>query len=144
MTRRRRKMIKDRIDLLRDDIKNLIETDGDTVVFEWHEMTGGTWNETYEVWEGGKEERQTYSIRGLGRVVDYKEDEMEYEYGRIGVGEALIRFAYDTDLSPIMNKEGVRFIYKGQRWKIDSPLGIGESYNDNLYTVTIKGVKATD
>lgn len=140
----RRRMRRDRVTLLRDDMKELIRTDGDTVVFEWQEMTGGTWNETYEVWEGGEEERKTHSIKGLGRVVDYKEDEMEYEYGRVGVGEALIRFAYDTDLSPIMGKEGIRFIYKGQRWKIDSPLGIGDTFNDNLYSIVIKGVKATD
>lgn len=129
---------------MRDDLNNMIQEDGDTVLFTWIEITGGTWNETYEVWEGGTETQMTHTIRGLGKVVDYAEDEMEYEYGRIGVGDCYVRFPWSTDLSPIIGKEKVRFIYKGQRWKIDSPLGIGDTYSDNLYSIAIKGVKASD
>ena len=139
-----RRMKKDRLTLMRDDLKRMIEEDGDTVAFMFTEIVGGTWNETYEIWEGGVETEVTHAIRGLGKVVDYAEDEMEYEYGRIGVGDCVIRFPWDTDLTPILGKEGVRFLFKGQRWKLDSPLGIGDSYNDNLYSLAIKGVKSSD
>lgn len=139
-----RRMKRDRVDLLRDDLKKMIQEDGDTVTFIWTEVAGGTWNETYEVWEGGTPTEMTHSIRGIGKVVDYAEDEMEYEYGRIGVGECVIRFPWDTDLTPILNKDKVRFLYKGRRWRIDSPLGVGDSYADNQYSVAIKGVKSSD
>lgn len=139
-----RRMKRDRIELLRDDLAQMIEDDGDTVNFVWKEMSGGVWNETYEVWEGGVEAEKSYKIKGLGKVVDYAEDEMEYEYGRVRVGDSFLRFPWDADLTPIMEKEGVRFIFKGQRWKIDSPIGIGDVYADNLYSLSIKGVKTND
>lgn len=139
-----RRMKKSRIDVLRDDLQFMVQEDGDSVIFQWKEITGGVWNETYEVWEGGTEEEKTYTIRGIGKIVDYAEDEMEYEYGRVGVGECVVRFAWNADLSPIMGKEGVRFMYRNQRWKIDSPLGLGDTYNDNLYSLAIRGVKSSD
>lgn len=141
MARRTRR---DRITLLRDDLERMILDDGDTVTFMWKEITGGVWNETYEVWEGGEETEKTYEIMGLGKVVDYAEDEMEYEYGRIRVGDAIVRFPWDADMSPILDKEGVRFLYKGQRWKIDSPIDVGDTLNNNLYSIAIKGVKSSD
>lgn len=137
-------MKKDRIDVLRDDLNYLIQGDGDTVTFTWTEMEGGTFNETYKVWEDGVETPKEFKIKGLGKIVDYKEDEMEYEYGRVQVGQCLVRFPWDTDLAPITGKEGVRFTYKGQRWVIDSPLGIGDSHGDEMFSLIVQGVKALD
>lgn len=139
-----RRMRKARIDVLRNDLKMSILEDGDTVTFVWKENTGGVWNETYQVLEGGVETDVEHKIKGIGKVVDYKEDEMEYEYGRVRVGQCIVRFPYDTNLTPIMNKEGVRFIFKGQRWKIDSPLGIGDNYADQLFSLIVQGVKSLD
>jgi len=137
-------MKRERIDMLRDDLKQMIQDDGDTVIFQWTEVTGGTWNETYEVWEGGTETTMSHTLRGIGKIVDYAEDEMEYEYGRVSVGNCIIRFAWDANLTPIIGKSGVRFIYKGQRWRTDSTIGVGDSYNDNLYSLVVLGVKASD
>lgn len=139
-----RRMKRSRVELIRDDLNKMIEEDGNTVTFTWKEITGGVWNEAYEIFEGGTETEKTFEIKGLGRVVDYAEDEMEYEYGRIKVGDCYVRFPWDADLSPIMNKEGIRFLYKGQRWKLDSDLDVGESLGDEMYSILIKGVKATD
>lgn len=139
-----RRMKKSRIDVLRDDLKFVVDQDGDTVTFVWKEMSGGTWNETYQAQEGGVETPKEYKLKGIGKVVDYKEDEMEYEYGRIRVGQCIVRFPFDADLSPIMDKEGVRFLYKGQRWKIDSPLGIGDVHGDEQFSLILQGVKASD
>lgn len=136
-------MKRERIDMMRDDLKHIIEENGDIVTFIWIEKTGGVWNDTYEVWEGGSDEEKTYKLRGIGKVVDYKEDELEYEYGRIGVGECIVRFGWDDDLSPIKNKSGLRFLYKGQKWQIDSPIGVGDSLRDEMYSLILKGVKST-
>lgn len=140
----KRRMKRDRIDMLRDDLDRLIQTDGDTVVFKWVEVTGGTWNETYETWEGGTETEMSHTLKGIGKVVDYAEDEMEYEYGRISVGDCIIRFPWDANFEPIMGKEGVRFIYKGQRWRVDSTIGVGDAYSDEYYSMIVKGVKSSD
>jgi hypothetical protein len=140
----RRRMKKDRITVLKDDLKTLVELDGETVTFVWQEMSGGTYNEVYGVWEGGELTPKEHKVRGLGKVVDFKEDEMEYEYGRIRVGECIVRFPYDVDLTPIFNKEGVRFMFKGQRWKFNSEIGIGDTHDDQQYSILILGVKSVD
>ncbi|QJT70408.1 hypothetical protein [Microcystis phage MaeS] len=140
----KRRMKKQRIDVLRDDLKHVVSEDGDTVTFTWEETTGGTYNEVYKVWEGGIKQTIEHKIKGIGKVVDYKQDIMEYEYARIGVGECIVRFPHDVNLAPVMGKEGVHFLYKGEKWKLDSPLGIGDSYNDMFYSLSIKGVKAND
>lgn len=140
----KRRMKRDRIDILRDDLNLLINSDGDTVRFVWTEREGGYFNEVYGVYEGGREVEKELKIKGLGKVVDYKEDEMEYEYGRIRVGECIVRFPWDADLSPIIGKEGVKFYYKGQKWTIDSPLDIGDTYGDERYSIVVLGVKSVD
>jgi len=126
------------------DVESLINRDGGTVTFEWIEVVGGVWNEDYEVWEGGEEKTLTMDVKGLGKVVDYKEDIVEYEWGRIGVGEALIRFSINFNIEQFANKEQLRIIYKGQRWRVDSPLGVCEYYRDDPYCKFLKGVKAVD
>jgi len=125
------------------DVKMMTE-EGDTVTFEWKEVVGGTWNETYEVWEGGIEITKTLQQKGFGRVVDYAEDEMEYEWGRVAVGDCLIRFPVDFNIEQFNDKTDLRFIYKGQRWKPDSPLGVGDWVNDQQVTKILKGVKSLD
>lgn len=134
----------DKVRLFRSDIIENINVDGDTVTFEWKERIGATWNETYEVWEGGTVEAVNEMVRGIGKVVDYKEDEMEYEWGRVAVGDCLIRFPYDFDIEKFNEKMELRFIYKGQRWKPDNPLGVGDWINDNIISKILKGVKTLD
>ncbi|WP_257064276.1 hypothetical protein [Priestia megaterium] len=130
--------------LIQSDLEDMITSDGDTITFEWTERTGATWNETYEVWEGGTTTTMTQDVRGLGRVVDYAEDEMEYEFGRIAVGDCLIRFPISFDIEQFEDKTDLRFIYKGQRWKPDSPLGVGETFSDVPFSKLLKGVKSLD
>lgn len=139
-----RRMRKRRIDVIRNDLKRMIEEDGDTVTFTWTEITGGTWNPTYEIWEGGTEEEKTYSLKGIGKVVDYKEDQMETEYGRIDVGQCIVRFPYDSNhVNVIKNKSNVSFWFRSQKWKIDSNLEYGEFYDDQRYSFVLIGVKST-
>ena len=126
------------------DLNNMIENDGSTITFEWKEVTGGTWNPTYEVWEGGTEEILTLEQKGIGRVIDYAEDEMEYEWGRVSVGDCIVRFDDDFNIEQLKDKEHLRFIYKGQRWKPDSTLGVQEYYGDRPFCKILKGVKSLD
>ena len=130
--------------VIKNDLTDMVIDDGDTITFEWIERVGATWNETYEVWEGGTMSTVTKDVQGLGRVVDYAEDEMEYEWGRIAVGDCLIRFPYDFDIEQFNDKDNLRFIYKGQRWKPDSALGIAETFNDEPFSKLLKGVKSLD
>lgn len=127
-----------------NDVIKMAEEDGDTVTFEWKERVGATWNETYEVWEGGAVTTATYTTKGFGKVVDFAEDEMEYEWGRVAVGDCLIRFPIDFDIEQFSNKEELRFTYKGQRWKPDNKLGVGDWLENHQVSKILKGVKTLD
>jgi hypothetical protein len=139
-----RKGISDKSSRIRSDMERLIVVDGDTVTFQWKERVGAVWNETYEVWEGGTVEKKELAVAGLGKVVDYAEDEMEYEWGRVAVGDCLIRFPYDFDIEQFNDKEELRIVYKGQRWRPDSALGVGDWFNNKLISKLLKGVKSLD
>ena len=139
-----RRKNRDQSELIINDLNKMIENDGSTVTFTWIEVTGGVWNPTYEVWEGGTETEYTLEQKGLGRVVDYEEDEMEYEWGRVSVGDAVIRFDVNFDIDVLKDKTDLRFIYKGQKWKPDSTLGVMEYQGDISYCKILKGVKAID
>lgn len=128
---------------VRKDMVRLIDRDGDTVTFNWTEHTGATWNETYEIWEGGEETPMNLEAKGLGKVVPYREDIMEYEWGRVQVGECLIRFPVSFDIEQFKDKTDVLFKYKGQTWKIDSPLGVQEYYMEEPLCKMLKGVKTS-
>ena len=131
-------------ELIKDDLAQMINRDGSTVTFVWYEITGGTWNPTYETWEGGTKTEFTLEQKGLGRVVDYEEDEMEYEWGRVSVGDAVIRFDVGFDIEALQDKTDLRFIYKGQKWKPDSTLGVMEYQGDTPYCKILKGAKSID
>lgn len=139
-----RKGATDKVRLIRNDINSMIEMDGDTVTFTWKETTGAVWNSTYEVWEGGTIENKSLEVRGIGKTVDYVDDEMEYEYGRIEVGECIVRFPYDFDLSQFGDKEELRFIYKQRKWRIDGSLNWVEKINNQVFAKVIKGVRSLD
>lgn len=139
-----RRGITNKRSILQNDITDMVAEDGDTVTFEWIERVGAVWNDIYEVWEGGTETKMTQDVYGLGKVVDYAEDEMEYEWGRVAVGDCLVRFPYNFNIEQFKDKESLRFIYKGQRWKPDSPLGVGETFNDVVISKLLKGVKSLD
>lgn len=131
-------------DDMRDDIIYLCETEGETVTFYWTESEGATYNEIYQVWEGGTEIEKTVEFKGIGKVVDYKEDEMEYEWGRVLVGQCLIRLPYDSDVESLNDKQNIYFIYKGAKWKLDNSLGIGDWHEGKLISKILKGVKHGD
>lgn len=136
---------KSTVQLFRDDIKQNIEREGSNVVFEWTEVTGATWNETYEVWEGGQETKQFYHERGIGKIVDYKEDIMEEEFARFNVGECIVRFPYDSNIFDVLSgKSDVTFVYQGQRFKIDSPMYTGDMIDNSFYALIVRGVKDYD
>jgi hypothetical protein len=132
------------IEILRKDFISMVRKEGQTLIFSWKETTGGTWNPTYEIWEGGTETTETHQIKGVGKVVDYKENQMETEFGRIDVGECIVRFPHDVDFEPIKNREDLRFSFQGQNWRLDLPLGVGDMYGDDYFTRVIKGVKVID
>lgn len=130
--------------MIKEDFSNMVNEDGSTITFEWTERTGGTYNEIYDLYEGATETKQTLSVKGVGEIVRHKEDIMEYEFGRVEVGECFIRFKYDFNLIQFKGKDDLRFIYLGQKWKVDSPLGLGDIYADEYWCKYIKGVKAID
>ena len=132
------------LDTFRNDLKQIVDYDGSTIVFSWTEITGGVWNETYEIWEGGTETQMTHSIRGLGKVVKTSDEVVEYEWGRIEQGQVLIRFPYDADLSQFEGKTNLRFYFLGRKWQLDSPLNAASYHNDEIYAKYIKGIKALD
>lgn len=139
-----RKDKRSRMETSRHDIAELARIDGDIVTFEWSEREGAVWNELYECWEGGEEQKVTLEIKGLGKVIEYKEDEMEYEWGRVHLGECLIRFPYDFAIEELNEKEGLRFRYKNQWWKVDSDLGVGDWCEGEIISKMLKGVKDND
>lgn len=139
-----RKAKTDKVYLLRRDISEMIDMDGDVVTFEWIEKEGAVWNETYEVWEGGTDVLKSLSEKGIGKVVTHAEDVMEYEWGRVAVGDCIVRFKHDFDIENLKDKEGLRFVYKGRKWKPDSKLGIGDWISGGMTCKLLKGVKAVD
>lgn len=139
-----RKGVQNRAKAMRDDIEKMVGDDGDTITFEWKERVGAVWNPIYEVWEGGEITKKTMEVVGIGKVVDYAEDEMEYEWGRVSVGDCLIRFPYSFNIEQLNDKQELRFLYKGQKWKPDSALGIGDWLNNQIVSKILKGVKAID
>lgn len=131
--------------VLRDDMNTMIDKTGKTVVFEWKEVEGGVWNEVYETWEGGKEVKKTYSEICSGKIIWYKEDLLTTEYGRMNVGDCILRFRYDSSIFDILrNKRDVVFTFENQRFSFNSPFDIGDEVNDKLYSKIIRGVKATE
>jgi len=131
-------------DTVSKDIKGLIIRDGSELKFTWSEWEGAEWNDTYDVWEGGKKVERYWKLKGLGKVLSHKEDIMEYAWGRVAVGDCIVRFSLDDDISKLKEVDQLRFTFKDQKWRVDSPLGVKEYYGDTPYCFVIKGVKAVD
>lgn len=131
-------------ELLKDDMELLINLTYDTITFQWTETEGGYWDDIYETWIGGEEKIKELETKGMGKVVSHKEDEMEYEFGRVSVGECIVRFPVSFKIEELSDKNNMRFIFKGQKWKPDSKFGVGEYFNDVMYSKLLKGIKAVD
>lgn len=135
---------RNKINDMRFDIELQCQTDGDIVTFHWIELEGATWNPVYETWEGGTKIEKTKEFKGIGKVVAHKEDEMEYEWGRLSVGQCLIRLPYDADVESLNDKQNLYFTYKGANWKMDNDLGVGDWHEGELISKILKGVKHHD
>ncbi|AGR46589.1 hypothetical protein vBBak6_036 [Bacillus phage v_B-Bak6] len=138
-------MVKPMYETMRRDVKMTIDKVGEEVVFEWTEMVGGVWNEVYEIWEGGVMEKKYYKEMGIGKVYWYKEDLIEVEYGKLNVGDCIVRFPYDSPLFDVLRgKHNVVFVYKNQRFAFNSPFDIGDSVQGHLVCKIVRGTKSTE
>lgn len=133
-----------KVDILRNDIKEAITNDGSDVTFIWEEVTGGVWNEDYETWEGGTLAEQRLTVRCIGKVYEYSVKEMEYEMIRVPVGTCIIRLPFDFDMNQINNKDDLRFEYLGKRFKVDSSFSYREYIDNQPINWVIKGEKSLD
>lgn len=130
--------------VVKRDFENNVDKYGSTIVFEWEETVGGTYDETYETWVGGTVTPLSTEVKGLGRVLDYKEDMNDVDNVRLAVGDCIARFPVSFDLKQFADKEKVRFIFNGQRWKIDSDLDWADYFSDTMISKNVKGVKSND
>ena len=127
-----------------NDVEKIAEFDGDVITFKWKEYSEGAWNEVYQAFEGESFEYKTLEAKGFGRVVDFKEDEMEYEWGRVSVGECLVILPVSFDIESLNNKQDLKFKFKGVWWKVDGTLGVGDYVEGVKVTNRLKGVKSVD
>jgi hypothetical protein len=144
MSKRRLRGKKETLDMVRDDFDKMLEDDGSEVIFTYIEREGATWNEAYKMWEGGTEEEKTITTKAVGRILDFRENKMEYEFGRISVGDAVIRFRYDFELDQMLGKERLRIFFNGQTWILDSSVEWFDFYAGQPICRAIRGYKAVN